>query len=162
MSDFDGLFIFNKLSSLFSLWLTIPAIFLSIIVCIKWYPEALVSLKTSSNNRTATQWLILGVAVGFAGSIINNFTLCIIMVIMFLMDESVEYLYHNRIYSNIICQITGISAAYCHVRAVLQYSTDRQSGLLKKACILSVVGATAFVLTIIYITIADLWTIEIE
>lgn len=157
MSNVDGWFIFHKLSNLFSLWLTAPTILLSTMVCLKWYPEALIAFKTPPKIRTSTQWFILGVAMGFFGSIIHNCFLCVIWVSIFFNGNDMgDYLFYNKVYSNIISQTAGVFAAYCHIKAALQYSSDKESSVLKTVCLLSIVGGFAFVLTLVYLAVADL------
>lgn len=60
----------QDLAELFSLWLTTPTIFLGFYVVVLWFSGAADAAR--KRNRNATDWFVLGVAVGFLGACVDN------------------------------------------------------------------------------------------
>ena len=116
----------QKAAELVSLGLTVPTIVLAGFVVILWGTSA--AKAAVKEHRSATEWFILGVASGFAGSLCDNLYWAIPWSADFLGHESSDDLMMNGVYFNIFSrQMAGIFSAYCHVRAYFEY-TGRKNG----------------------------------
>ncbi len=110
----------HKLAELVSLALTVPTVVLGLTVVYLWGTEAKAAIL--KRNKTATQWFIIGVAVGFVGGALDNIYWAIPWSANFLGLQSTDLLMQSGVYFNIpFRQIAGIVAAYCHIRSAIVF-----------------------------------------
>lgn len=103
-------------AELISLGMTFPTVMLSIAVVVKWGPSAIAAWK--ARLRSSEQWFILGVFLGFLGSIFDNCYWFIPWSASYIGHDSADSLFGAGVYFNIFFrQGLGVSAAYCHLRA---------------------------------------------
>lgn len=114
----------HQLAELVSLWLSVPAVILSVAVVLVWMPAAHKAMTTAARN--ATQWFAMGVTVGFIGGAIDNLYWMVPWTFHYLeMTEHSSALFNFGVYSNIpFRQICTLLAAYCHIRSALAF-TDK-------------------------------------
>lgn len=113
MDFYDSL---HRFVSLASLVLTPATIILSLAVVIVWLDSAKRALF--SREKNSVQWLILGVSIGFVGSIVDNAYWGVAWTADFLGHSSRDQLFKNGVYSNApFRQLCTIAAAACHVKA---------------------------------------------
>ena len=106
-----------------SLALTIPTIILGIGVLIHWGPAAWEMFKAKSLDSNG--WLIVGVVVAFLGSVLDNLYWSIPWASSFLSIGPTDALMENGVFFNIFFrQLSGIAAAYCHLKASVLSSSD--------------------------------------
>lgn len=130
-----------------SIALTVPTIGLSLLVVVYWWSPAVEALATPRKQRDATQWFIIGVAVGFAGSVVDNLYWGAAWTAYYLESDWKETLFANGVYFNLFDrQLAGIGAAYCHVRAALKNGQAENQTKLNRFAICS--GVFGFVYTI--------------
>ena len=60
----------QNVAELISLGMTFPTIILAIVVTYTWMPSAIKSFKSTSTQ--SQEWFIIGVIIGFIGSIFDN------------------------------------------------------------------------------------------
>lgn len=106
-----------------SLALTFPTVALAIYVLILWGPPAFDVIKkliASPDTVSPTDWFVLGVAVGFQGSILDNLYWFVAWSVDFVNGAPSEGLIAAGVYFNIPSrQMAGMLAAYCHVRSAV-------------------------------------------
>ena len=111
----------NKLAEFISLILTIPTVVFGAMVVALWGKTAF-RLKIGRTKLNSTQWFVLGVTVGFLGSVIDNIYWGIAWGAEFLGHDSASFWFSNGVYSNIpFRQIAGTIAAYCHIKSAVTY-----------------------------------------
>jgi len=152
-------------AELISLGATFPTISLSLLVVIHFFEEAWSAIK-AKGTLDATQWFIMGVAIGFAGGIVDNLYWGVAWSSSYLAMPSTEWIFDNGVYANIFArQGAGAIAAYCHVRAAISVlvknesvSMDRIKGdvnlklkWLKLYLISSFVGGVLFVGGLVFV-----------
>lgn len=85
-----------------------------------------------SPEKTAEQWFILGVAIGFAGGALDNLYWAIPWTIeyMHLMPNSSNFLFDWGALPNIFFrQIAGIIASFCHLQSYYAFRQQRDNTL---------------------------------
>ncbi len=111
----------TTIAEMISLALTCPTIVLSLTVVALWWPQCWNAMFT--RHRDATQWFIIGVAVGFMGSTFDNAYWGVAWFAQMMNLESADFWFRNGVFSNIpFRQIAGTAAAYCHVRSAYAYA----------------------------------------
>lgn len=104
--------------TLMSLALTPPTIIASIAVLSIWYQSTRKAL--ANRQKTEMHWLIIGVFIGFTGSVVDNAYWGIAWATDFVGHTSKDWLFHYGVFSNLpFRQIATLAAAYCHIRAAL-------------------------------------------
>lgn len=139
----------QKEAELISLGLTVPTLTLSAYVVLLWGPAAIkAALK---EHRSATQWFILGVAAGFAGSFGDNLYWAFPWTAEFLELPSKDSLMMRGVYFNIFSrQLAGIFSAYCHIRSYYEYRHRNDSLTLHGLTIVSLsMGVLAVILLLL-------------
>lgn len=102
--------------SLLSLGATPLAITSCLGVIYIWFKPALRSIFVS--DRTEVQWFMLGVIIGFSGSLIDNIYWGLAWTADFTSHELREWLFRNGVYQNSISrQLATIVAGLCHIKA---------------------------------------------
>ena len=133
-----------ELAELVSLSLTSPTLISAAVVIALWWKAAWRAVWTL--QRSAHQWLILGVMCSFVGGFFDNTWWGIAWGKEFLKNPSAEWWFANGAFANVpFRQIAGILAGFCHVRSALQ-SRVEVSKLKEKrlqAFNLVLLGATA-------------------
>ena len=110
----------QKAAELISLGLTVPTIALAGYVVLLWGSSA--AKAAIKENRSATEWFILGVASGFVGSLCDNLYWAFPWTADFLEHSSKDVLMMRGVYFNIFSrQLAGIFSAYCHIRSYFEY-----------------------------------------
>lgn len=103
-----------------SLTLTSPTILLAILLLYLWFGKAREALFT--RNRSSTQWLLLGVFIGFAGGLGDNFFWGIAWTLSYLHHPWKGPVFESGALFNIFFrQGAGTVAAYCHLRAAAEH-----------------------------------------
>ena len=135
----------NDYAEMVSLALTLPTILIGIGVLVHWGPSAWRSWNVKAIHRDASQWLILGVAIGFLGGILDNIYWGIAWSSAYAQHPSRDFWFANGVWPNIpFRQISGAYAAYCHLRSF--YISQKQNNLrLMIAVVLSLVVGVAYV-----------------
>lgn len=113
--------------------LTVTTIIMSIVVVNHWKRDAVDGAR-SKEKLTGEQWLIIGVFLGFIGQSLDNSYWLVAWSSHYISETSVytAWLFKNGVYFNIpFRQTIGTIAAYCHVRAAVQYSRSKSSKLSK-------------------------------
>lgn len=114
---------FLELSEIISLGLTAPTIFLACAVIVRWFDAAASSFATHKENRTSHQWFIIGVFISFLGQAADNLWWGVAWTAEFLGLPFRDSLFDYGVVSNIPCrQLTGIIAAFCHLKAFSEYT----------------------------------------
>ena len=96
--------------------MTVPTVVMAAFVVCRWggaMRSALQSLPLSEDG-----WLISGVVVSFAGSVLDNLYWSLPWGASYLGLDCAQWLHQSGVYFNILSrQGCGILAAYCHLRA---------------------------------------------
>ena len=136
----------HQLAEGLSLALTAPTIILSLAVVVIWRRKAFESLRNC--NRTPVQWLILGVAVSFTGSALDNIYWGIAWSSSYLEHPARDELFRAGVYFNIpFRQIAGVIAAFCHLKSAAEY----MSGCPVSIWALKSLYVVAFLLGVFYL-----------
>ncbi len=147
-------------SELISLFLTVPTIFAATLVVVYWWRDAIVAISTPAWKRDASQWFVLGVFVGFAGSFLDNLYWGIAWTTEFIQHPSKDFWFSHGALPNIfVRQMAGIFAAFCHVKAAVEYSREKKMDNLNRTLLASLVLAVAYVATLLAIRAASLESI---
>lgn len=108
----------HEFAELVSLGYSWPAIVLGSAVVFYWFRPAWEAFHTPARVRTDTQWLILGVVVGFAGSVIDNSYWGLAWTFSYAQSPLQDTAFESGVYFNIpFRQLCGLYAAYCHLEA---------------------------------------------
>lgn len=111
----------TKIAELFSLFLSVPTIMLSLGVVVFWYSGAMDAIKRKQ-GLAAQDWFIVGVFIGFIGEALDNAYWMFAWTASFLGLPSESFWFENGAYPNIFFrQICGALAAYCHIRAHFEF-----------------------------------------
>ena len=134
-----------------SLGLTVPTVVLGIGVCIHWGRSAMAALLLSASERSAIDWLILGIFVGFLGMVLDNSYWGIAWTASYIEHESKDALFNSGVYFNIpFRQLAGLYAAYCHLRSYARHKDLMRSNMRLYGS-LSVVLAIAYLASLLLI-----------
>ena len=99
-----------------SLVLTAPTLLGAIAVLWVWGGRSWEIFKKSPLARAEAEWLILGIAVGFLGGLVDNVYWGIAWSYQLLDSPDADWWWSHGAYSNIFArQLAGAYAAYCHV-----------------------------------------------
>lgn len=129
-----------------SLTLTLPAVVLSTWVVVIWGPKAWVALKLNANKRTDLDWLILGIAVGFLGGVIDNTYWGVAWSLQYIESDCADWWFTHGAFPNIVArQAAGAYAAYCHLRGFWTSIKERHNRLAIM-CIASLIAGIIYVL----------------
>ena len=129
--------------------MSIPAIILAIVVIYTWLPSAKISFK--KQYPESHDWFIVGVVIGFLGSIIDNVYWTIPWSALFLDSDIYYKMIHYGVYINIFFrQGCGILAAYCHLKSA-ELSLDKNVKILNNILIISNMIALVYVVTLLLI-----------
>lgn len=108
----------RKLAELLSLGMTVPTVVLCSAVVWTWGPAA--KAAWHAHVKSADQWFILGVAVGFIGAALDNLYWAMPWTASYLEHPSQHVLVASGVFANVVCrQALGIVAAYCHLKAAM-------------------------------------------
>jgi len=131
-----------------SLFLTWPTILLGAVVVIKWGQSAWKSLCTKRSERDSTQWFILGVAVAFLGSIVDNGYWGVAWTAHTIDHPQTLNLFATGVYFNIpFRQMAGAYAAYCHLKAYAAGSVENDLKTKRLVVVSLMLGAAHVILT---------------
>jgi hypothetical protein len=109
-----------------SLVLTVPTIWLALVVLRIWGADALGVVR---GHKTAAQWMLLGVAVSFVGQVFDNAYWFMAWLGSYLGAEWSDWWFAHGVISNIPSrQGAGILAGYCHVRSAYEYLAEKDEG----------------------------------
>lgn len=102
-----------------SLFLSVVCIMLSIEVIALWLPGNMGD--TTGKYSNSVKWLVTGIVISFAASIIDNVWWGIAWSARYLNDSSWQWWFDHGVYSNIVSrQGMKIFAAWCHVKAAVE------------------------------------------
>lgn len=94
-----------------SILLTFPTVVASAFVIYLWFPMV---------PKEAKHWLILGIALGFLGTIVDNTWWGIAWYMRRVNDPHWTWWFDHGVYSNIFFrQGCKLAAAYCHIKAAM-------------------------------------------
>jgi hypothetical protein len=106
-----------------ALALTVPTVILSAGVLYRWGPPAVKAIKAKTLD--AQGWFLVGVAIAFAGFILDSLYWVLPYTASFLGADSAETLHHSGIYFSLFFrQAAGMLAAYCHLKAADMSETN--------------------------------------
>lgn len=104
-----------------SLWLTWPTIALGFAVLLHWGPHVYQQVR-DKRDLVHQDWLILGIAVSFFGSVFDNLYWGLAWSVDFIESDYREWWFRHGVYANIpFRQICGSYAAYCHLVAFYKW-----------------------------------------
>ena len=96
----------------------------------------------------------MGVTIGFVGSLIDNLYWAIPWSLDFIHHPATDAWIKFGVYFNIFDrQLAGIAAAYCHVRAAVEFTDDKYS--VKDLSQITILATVAGLVIIAY-----LWTMK--
>lgn len=114
---------FHALAEMLSLALTVAGLIWAAEVMRFWGPEA--RRAAFAKHRTASQWLILGIVVSFAGSVVDNVYWGIAWFSNFLQLEAAKAWFHNGVYSNVpFRQIPLLAASALHAYGAVVHTEN--------------------------------------
>ena len=106
----------NNVAELISLGLTVPTVILSAYVVVLFFPIAVYAM--AERNKKQAEWLILGITIGFMGSIVDNVYWAVAWSASYLDLDCKDFLFTHGVYSNIpFRQLAGVMAAILHCMA---------------------------------------------
>lgn len=106
----------QKVAEIVSMGLTPVVVILSVAVVAVFSRSAVKAIK--KHEKEATDWLILGVSLGFVGSILDNLYWSIPWSLHFLGNPLCTFFQEMGVFVNVVVrQLLGMTAAYCHLRA---------------------------------------------
>lgn len=111
---------FLEITEGISLGLTSPTVLLAGLLLFIWFGKAKRALR--AKNRSSTQWLLLGVFIGFLGGLGDNIFWGLAWTLSYLHHEWKEPVFASGAMFNIFFrQGAGAIAAYCHLRAAAEH-----------------------------------------
>lgn len=138
----------NDVAEMFSLALTFPTVLVGLGVLVHWGSEAWQAFKKPASLRTGVDWLILGVAIGFLGDVLDNAYWGVAWSAEYMELSIRDTLFAHGVWPNIpFRQGAGIYAAYCHMRS---YYVSRKQGNKK----LSRIVLASFIVGFVYVGFA--------
>lgn len=142
---------YQDVAEIVSLILTAPTLLLSLWVVWLFRKDAIRILKTK--NKSSTEWLVLGVAVGFLGSLCDNAYWGLAWTAHYLDLELSKVFFDSGVFFNVpFRQISGIVAGYCHVRCAFTEDGNKDENVRLVRLIgisLAIGGLGAIVLSLI-------------
>ena len=140
---------YHELSELISLWWTVPTVVLGAKVVLLWGNSALKALKMNPCDRTSSDLFIIGVFIGFLGSIFDNLYWSIHSTADYLNLEISKDLMKAGVYFNIFFrQLSGTLSAYFHIKSYYQYRCFEFCNTDNKR--LSIVTTCSIIIGLIY------------
>ena len=127
----------TDIAEFISLALTVPTIYLAYRVLKAYGPRAMDGVRHLMRREsvTETDFLVIGITVGFIGAIADNTYWGIAWGAEFLELESTEWWFSNGVWSNIpFRQTAGIAAAIFHLWPVIKGEREGYTLLDKVAC----------------------------
>jgi hypothetical protein len=122
-------------AELLSLGLTIPTIMLGILVVYLWRSDSIEAFNNRSKHYS--DWLILGVAISFIGTVLDNAYWYIPWTASYFGSPYTIPLVNFGVFVNIFCRQTlDILAGICHIKAWVEcQKTEEKETLLKRMLI---------------------------
>lgn len=110
----------QKIAEFLSIALTVPTLFLGILVVYLWHKSAIKAIKKDKEDRDETDYLILGITIGFVGAIIDNAYWGIAWLSSYLDLNNKSFWFESGVYANIpFRQIAKIIAGYLHIKGFI-------------------------------------------
>lgn len=135
----------DRLVTLASLAITPATIILSLMVVYVWFGGVKEALKKKGVSITDLEWFIIGVWIGFLGSVIDNLYWGLAWTADYLNLSVKDWLFSHGPYSNLpFRQITTTLAAYCHLRAAI----NTKNSIMRATAITTAVGTALFLLVL--------------
>ncbi len=143
----------QDIAELLSLALTIPTIILGAWVVRLWARESVALFRGRSRRAwNATEWFILGVAIGFFGSVADNAYWGIAWTASYLEHPGRAFWFERGVYSNIpFRQIAGLAAAYCHIRSAVTYRGRGEKAEVNRATLATLCAGAIFAAALVFI-----------
>lgn len=136
----------QHVAELISLGLTVPTLVLSAAVVYYW------SASIHRAPKTANEWFITGVVVGFLGAFLDNTYWFLPWTASFLELDAKEELINAGVYFNIFFrQGLGTYAAYCHLKAA-ELSSEKSFKVLNMLVFTSVILGCFYAALIIFLS----------
>lgn len=134
----------HDFATIFSLSLTMPTVLGCLYVIWLWYAPALRAWRTK--HREETNWLILGVVVGFIGSFGDNLYWGYAWTSHFYGWPATQQVFDSGVYSNVFFrQVCTVFAAYCHIRAAIATTSTAFRALMCFSILSAVLTAAVLV-----------------
>lgn len=119
----------KKWSELVSLFLTVPTVILAVVVVAFWGSDAWAAARKKT-VRDATDWLLMGVAIGFIGNALDNMYWTVPWAYHFSgSPKAMGWIEWGPAVNVFVRQLCGIMAGYCHVRSALQYGLQKREAV---------------------------------
>lgn len=117
--------VIQRIAEGISLGLTVPTVVFSAMVVVMFFKSAIQAIKRG-RERDAIDWLKLGIWIGFVGSSIDNIYWGFAWSCSFVGSSLTGWAFNNGVYFNIpFRQLSGILAAYCHVRCAVEMTKGK-------------------------------------
>lgn len=142
-------------AELISLALTWPCVAGAVCVIMMWAKSAIAAMQ--KKRLAATDWFILGVAISFFGSMVDNVYWSIPWTASFVEHPATAALVNFGVFVNIpFRQVTGVLAAGCHIYAAVT-SAKSKVAQRKRKLLLAVVMAIAILAGLLHSTALVFW-----
>lgn len=116
----------RKIAELISLILTVPCVVLAVGVIVMWGKDAIEASR--KKEKTAAQWFILGVAVSFIGTALDNMYWTIPWTYHFVGSPKSEFwIVWGPLFNIFFRQLCGILAGYCHIKSAILHGAGNKS-----------------------------------
>lgn len=134
-----------------SLVLTSPTVWLAVGVIAIWWTHAFNAWKLQAKDRKAYDWLIMGVCIGFLGSVMDNLYWGLAWTLDFLSWEPYRTSFFNwgALPNIFFRQGTGIAAAHCHIMSYLTHHRPDLIPAYKSCAWLSLLFGIIWVMTML-------------
>lgn len=105
-------------AELISMAATVPTVVCAIAVIAVWGQDALrIVLREKPNNWRDTDYLVVGIAIAFFGSAIDNVYWAVAWSANYLQMDSADFWFQSGVYVNIPArQVCGILAGFLHLK----------------------------------------------
>lgn len=138
----------RTLAELLSLGMTVPTVVLCLAVIWTWGPAAKLAWRAPS--KTADQWFILGVALGFIGASIDSLYWSGYWTADYLRHDSAATFARFGLYANLVArQGLGMVAAFCHLKAAT-LSSAKPRKCLNELLVASHVGGLLYCAVLVW------------
>lgn len=118
----------HEAAEIVSLMLTVPTVTTAVAVIVIYGGAAIEGLRAKKKSRN--HWLIIGIAFGFVGAVLDNAYWSIPWTLEFFDHPSTNMFIMAGVYFNVpFRQGCGIAAAYCHLRGAIASGDKGDRGM---------------------------------
>jgi hypothetical protein len=131
----------KKAAELISLVLTVPCVVMAVGVLVLWGKDAYGASRKV--NRTAAEWFILGVAVSFVGTALDNIYWTIPWTFHYFDSPKSDFwIKWGPVFNIFFRQLCGILAGYCHIKSAIGHGAAKKSTMDYMIRVSAVIGVT--------------------